>query len=63
MRRVGRKRAHGTALLRELKLTSEQNKAGLSASTLYRFLRLRRAQSPRPKRGRDSLSTSIRKNL
>jgi len=31
----------GTALLRELALTSEKNKAGLSASTLYRFLRAR----------------------
>jgi putative transposase len=31
----------GTALLRELALTGEQNKAGLSASTLYRFLRAR----------------------
>ena len=32
----------GTALLRELALTSEQNKAGLSSSTLYRFLRAAR---------------------
>jgi transposase InsO family protein len=41
--RLKRENPHrtGTALLRELALTSEQNKAGLSASTLYRFLRAR----------------------
>ena len=41
--RLKRENPHrtGTALLRELALTSEPNKAGLSASTLYRFLRAR----------------------
>jgi len=41
--RLKRENPHrtGTALLRELALTSEQNQAGLSASTLYRFLRAR----------------------
>ena len=41
--RLKRENPHrtGTALLRELALTSEQNKAPLSASTLYRFLRAR----------------------
>jgi putative transposase len=41
--RLKRENPHrtGTALLRELALSSEQNKAGLSASTLYRFLRAR----------------------
>ncbi len=41
--RLKRENPHrtGTALLRELALTSEQNKAGLSSSTLYRFLRAR----------------------
>ena len=39
--RLKRENPHrtGTALLRELAPTSEHNKAGLSASTLYRFLR------------------------
>ena len=39
--RLKRENPHrtGTALLRELALSSEQNQAGLSASTLYRFLR------------------------
>lgn len=41
--RLKRENPHrtGTALLRELALTREQNKPGLSASTLYRFLRAR----------------------
>ena len=41
--RLKRENPHrtGTALLRELALNGEQNKAGLSASTLYRFLRAR----------------------
>jgi transposase InsO family protein len=41
--RLKRENPHrtGTALLRELALSSEQNKPGLSASTLYRFLRAR----------------------
>ncbi len=41
--RLKRENPHrtGTALLRELAHTSEQNQAGLSASTLYRFLRAR----------------------
>ena len=41
--RLKRENPHrtGTALLRELALSSEQHQAGLSASTLYRFLRAR----------------------
>ena len=41
--RLKRENPHrtGTALLRELALTSEQNQAPLSVSTLYRFLRAR----------------------
>ena len=41
--RLKRENPHrtGTALLRELALASPQNQAGLSASTLYRFLRAR----------------------
>ena len=41
--RLKRENPHrtGTALLRELVLASERNQAGLSASTLYRFLRAR----------------------
>jgi len=41
--RLKRENPHrtGTALLRELALTNEPDKAGLSASTLYRFLRAR----------------------
>lgn len=41
--RLKRENPHrtGTALLRELALTSEHPKAGLSTSTLYRFLRAR----------------------
>src|SRR6266852_5682996 len=41
--RLKRENPHrtGAALLRELALTGEQNKSGLSASTLYRFLRAR----------------------
>ena len=41
--RLKRENPHrtGTALLRELSLSSEKNKAGLSVSTLYRFLRAR----------------------
>jgi putative transposase len=41
--RLKRENPHrtGTALLRELALTSEHNQAGLSVSTLYRFLRAR----------------------
>jgi putative transposase len=41
--RLKRENPHrtGTALLRELALPGEQNKPGLSASTLYRFLRAR----------------------
>lgn len=41
--RLKRENPHrtGTALLRELALASPQNRAGLSASTLYRFLRAR----------------------
>jgi putative transposase len=41
--RLKRENPHrtGTALLRELALVGEHNQAGLSASTLYRFLRAR----------------------
>ncbi|MGH9603823.1 MAG: DDE-type integrase/transposase/recombinase [Terriglobales bacterium] len=41
--RLKRENPHrtGTALMRELAFTSEHNQAGLSASTLYRFLRAR----------------------
>jgi putative transposase len=41
--RLKRENPHrtGTALLRELALASQQDQAGLSASTLYRFLRAR----------------------
>src|SRR5215469_9038410 len=41
--RLKRENPHrtGAALLRELVLANEQNRAGLSASTLYRFLRAR----------------------
>jgi transposase InsO family protein len=41
--RLKRENPHrtGTALLRELALSNPQNRAGLSASTLYRFLRAR----------------------
>src|SRR5690349_3705327 len=41
--RLKRENPHrtGTALLRELAPTNQQNQAGLSASTLYRFLRAR----------------------
>jgi putative transposase len=41
--RLKRENPHrtGTALLRELALSNEQNQPGLSASTLYRFLRAR----------------------